>query len=69
MKKQMAKYSRRDLKPLFEEGDEVYTAWWPDDVKGARDVENNGGWFPGTVKNTTSRWKLIVPMDLRAITI
>ena len=49
--KQLAKYSRRDLKPLFEQDDEVYAAWWPANVKGDnRKLENIGGWFPGTVK-------------------
>ncbi|KAL7527751.1 hypothetical protein ACHAXR_002111, partial [Thalassiosira sp. AJA248-18] len=41
--------SRRDLKPLFEEGDEVYAIWWPDKRSRQRNLLSQ--WFPGTVKS------------------
>jgi len=40
--------SLRHLKPLFEEGDDVCAAWWPD-AKSRRD--SVGEWFPGVVKS------------------
>lgn len=44
----LAKGSRSHLKPLFERGDEVYAAWWPN-AKARRD--KNAEWFPGVVKS------------------
>lgn len=37
------------LKPVFEVGDLVYAAWWPDQKSRHNNV--NSSWFPGIVKN------------------
>jgi len=43
-----AKYSRRHLKPLFEKGDKVYSAWWKD-AKRSGETQ----WYPGSIKSYT----------------
>ena len=42
----VTKYSRRHLKPLFEKGDKVYSAWWQNTKR-----NDNPQWFPGTIKS------------------
>ena len=43
-----AKYSRRHLKPLFEKGDKVYSAWWHDEKRSGETQ-----WYPGSIKSYT----------------
>ena len=42
-----AKYSRRHLKPLFEKGDKVSSAWWKEKRSGEPQ------WYPGSIKSYT----------------
>jgi len=37
--------TKKELKPLFEEGDEVYAAYWKDE-----DDKKNCSWYPGKIK-------------------
>lgn len=37
--------TKKELKPLFEEGDEVYAAYWTDE-----DDKKNCSWYPGKIK-------------------
>ena len=41
------KKMKKELKPLFDKGDEVYAAFWPDDKRSA----STPSWYPGKVKN------------------
>ena len=43
-----AKYSRRHLKPLFEKGDKVFSAWWKDKKRSGETQ-----WYPGSIKSYT----------------
>jgi len=43
-----AKYSRRHLKPLFEKGDRVFSAWWKDEKRSGETQ-----WYPGLIKSYT----------------
>ena len=43
-----AKYSRRHLKPLFEKGDKVSSAWWQDEKRSGETQ-----WYPGSIKSYT----------------
>ena len=44
--KQLQNKKKEHLKPLFEEGDEVYAAYWTDDKRG-----DTPSWYPGKVKS------------------
>jgi len=44
--KQLQNKKKEYLKPLFEEGDEVYAAYWTDDNRG-----DTPSWYPGKVKS------------------
>jgi len=41
------KKMKKELKPLFDKGDEVYAAFWPDDKRSA----STPSWYPGKVKS------------------
>ena len=41
------KKMKKELKPLFDKGDEVYAAFWPDDKRSA----STPSWYPGKVKD------------------
>jgi len=41
------KKMKKELKPLFDKGDEVYAAFWPDDKRSA----STPSWYPGNVKS------------------
>ena len=43
---QLKNKNKEQLKPLFEEGDEVYAAYWTDDKRG-----DAPSWYPGKVKS------------------
>jgi len=43
-----AKYSRRHLKPLFEKGDKVSSAWWKDEKRSGEPQ-----WYAGSIKSYT----------------
>ena len=45
--KQLQNKKKEHLKPLFEEGDEVYAAYWADDKR----VGDTPSWYPGKVKS------------------
>ena len=45
--KQLQNMEKEQLKPLFEEGDEVYAAYWADDKR----VGDTPSWYPGKVKS------------------
>ena len=45
--KQLQNKKKDQLKPLFEEGDEVYAAYWTDDNR----VGDTPSWYPGKVKS------------------
>ena len=45
--KQLQNKKKDQLKPLFEEGDEVYAAYWADDNR----VGDTPSWYPGKVKS------------------
>ena len=45
--KQLQNKNEEHLKPLFEEGDEVYAAYWTDDKR----VGDTPSWYPGKVKS------------------
>ena len=45
--KQLQNKKKEHLKPLFEEGDEVYAAYWTDDKR----VGDTPSWYPGKVKS------------------
>ena len=45
--KQLQSKKKEQLKPLFEEGDEVYAAYWTDDKR----VGDTPSWYPGKVKS------------------
>ena len=46
--KKLQNKKKEHLKPLFEEGDEVYAAYWTDDDKRVGDTPS---WYPGKVKS------------------
>jgi len=41
------KKMKKELKPVFDKGDEVYAAFWPDDKRSA----STPSWYPGKVKS------------------
>ena len=41
------KKRKKELKPIFDKGDEVYAAFWPDDKRSA----STPSWYPGKVKS------------------
>ena len=38
---------KKEIKPLFDKGDEVYAAFWPDDKRSA----STPSWYPGKIKS------------------
>lgn len=36
---------KKEIKPIFEKGDEVYAAWWADDKRTAATPK----WYPGVI--------------------
>ena len=45
--KQLQDKKKEHIKPLFEEGDEVYAAYWANDKR----VGDTPSWYPGKVKS------------------
>lgn len=46
-KNQYIKKVKKEIKPLFDKGDEVYAAYWPGDNR----IASTPTWYPGKIKN------------------